>query len=176
MSFARQGAATAVKSASRPTNKSMVVGVSAVRPCCLGASSFASAAAELNAVRNETAAATNAILDATERIRATAATLPHKHRSVLTAEVIRILEACTFEDLTGQRIAKAVCLIEQAQSGISGRKKGLEAAGAARRTGDAGLLNGPQLPSAAWTQADIDAMFNGKARKQGGASRKKASR
>jgi chemotaxis protein CheZ len=81
--------------------------------------------------------------------------------------VTQIYEACSFQDLTGQRIAKVLRALREVQSRVGsllvafGNKvpepegsKSLPTDGR-----DGGILHGPALPAAAPNQADIDAMF-----------------
>jgi chemotaxis protein CheZ len=70
---------------------------------------------ELEAVVQETEAATNAILEAAEEIQAWVelcgadkATL-----AALTGKVSAIFEACAFQDVTGQRVRRAIQHLQQ---------------------------------------------------------------
>ena len=84
--------------------------------------------------------------------------------------VIKIFEACNFQDLTGQRITKVVGTLKFIETHIlrmmeiwGGLEafKGIEAETIAQRKGDARLLNGPRIAgeSGHASQDDIDAMF-----------------
>ena len=73
---------------------------------------------------------------------------------------MRIYEACSFQDITGQRIAKIVATLQT----IEARVGDLHDAFGRPRTPRGvlpgrGLLNGPQLPAAAMEQADIDRLL-----------------
>ena len=137
---------------------------------------------ELDAVISATEAATNAIMAAAEKIEATAAAVGGEHADHLTDAVTGIYEACTFQDITGQRISKVVRTLRQieekvasllaalgahAEPGTQGTKLASAAAAtSADKSGnaqptDAELLNGPQLPTNAMNQDDIDAILNG---------------
>ncbi|MCC7259436.1 MAG: protein phosphatase CheZ, partial [Alphaproteobacteria bacterium] len=82
----------------------------------------------------------------------------------------KIYEACTFQDLTGQRVNKVIKILKEVDARIARMLQlfGGDAAVTAlprrdERTGDERLLNGPQLPDQAPSQDDIDALFaNGK--------------
>ncbi|MBL8660850.1 MAG: hypothetical protein JNM75_13975 [Rhodospirillales bacterium] len=63
---------------------------------------------ELEAISETTAEATNRIMDAAESIEAMVSGGAIVDRAALTAAATRIYEACTFQDLTGQRVRKIV--------------------------------------------------------------------
>jgi chemotaxis protein CheZ len=112
------------------------------------------AADELGAVVEHTAQATHTILDACERLEALelgAADAPLR----LAEQTTRIYEACAFQDITGQRIAKVVNALEAIERRIGRARAGLTTEVAASP-----LLNGPQLPGAGISQSDIDSLFD----------------
>ncbi len=125
---------------------------------------------ELNAIVGATEGATNAILDAVERIEKTANAAGGETGSAILADVTSIYEACNFQDLTGQRIAKVVSVLQEIDRTVAGLlatlglptsvPAGKPSPAADTRTGDEALLNGPQMPDAAPNQADIDALFD----------------
>jgi len=84
--------------------------------------------------------------------------------------VIKIFEACNFQDLTGQRITKVVSTLQFIETHIvrmmeiwGGLEafKDIEAEQTSKREDDAGLLNGPKLAGETGhaSQDDIDALF-----------------
>jgi chemotaxis protein CheZ len=75
---------------------------------------------ELEAVVLETEAATNRILEAAEAIQARldAAALDAETAAAVSAEVNAIFEACAFQDLTGQRIRRAIQHLEQVDDAL----------------------------------------------------------
>jgi chemotaxis protein CheZ len=111
------------------------------------------------------------ILDACGNIDAAACGLQSAAVEEIQAATNRIYEACTFQDITGQRINKIVatlCTIEEriavllTAANRPGRSlgTGIQQAGACNRSEDGrALLNGPQLPDAAPNQEDVDALF-----------------
>jgi len=125
---------------------------------------------ELNAIVGATEGATNAILDAVERIEKTANAAGGETGSAILADVTSIYEACNFQDLTGQRIAKVVSVLQEIDRTVAGLlatlglptsvPAGKPSATVDTRTADEALLNGPQMPDAAPNQADIDALFD----------------
>ncbi len=83
-------------------------------------------------------------------------------------EVTKIIEACSFQDITGQRITKVVNTIRFIEERILAM---IEIWGAAafadlpisqesNAEGDAGLMNGPQLANKGISQDDINALFD----------------
>jgi chemotaxis protein CheZ len=133
---------------------------------------------ELDAIVGGTESATEQILSNAEEIDQLAATLAPRLKDdqnrALVADVqdrvIKIFEACNFQDLTGQRITKVVSTLTFIETHIlrmmeiwGGLEafKDIEAEKMNKREGDAGLLNGPKLAgeSGHASQDDIDALF-----------------
>ncbi|HEX9466629.1 MAG TPA: protein phosphatase CheZ [Alphaproteobacteria bacterium] len=122
---------------------------------------------ELDAIVAATAEATGSILDSAEKLSATAQGLDPAVGDQVIEQVTRIFEACTFQDITGQRITKVVKTLKQIDVkvgelvrafGGTGRL-GKGTAGGPKLKGEAALLNGPQLPEKGASQAEIDTYF-----------------
>jgi chemotaxis protein CheZ len=119
---------------------------------------------ELDAVVEATAEATGVILDEAEGIQKLAAALPPATGNKITASVTRIFEASNFQDITGQRITKVVKTLKYIEGKIDAL---LTAFGetvigkqaAALRPPDEDFVSGPQLPKAANSQDEIDAIL-----------------
>ncbi len=122
---------------------------------------------ELDAVVDETAKATGTIMDACDTIGDISQNLDAETQDKLTAVVTRIYEACTFQDITGQRITKVVKTLKNIENKVSDI---LEAFGhpldeknakkqPEKEEKPASLLNGPQLNGPAVSQADIDKLL-----------------
>ena len=121
---------------------------------------------ELGSVVQATAGATNTIMEAAEAMLG----LPDGpgYRDAVEERINTIFEACAFQDITGQRIAKVVeslRLFEQRLARFVGAVKARDAAAIhpaerARRprAGDP-LLNRPQAAEATPSQDHIDALF-----------------
>jgi chemotaxis protein CheZ len=130
--------------------------------------SFTNAADELEEIVSESASATNNIMSAAETVEETANAIGNAELADrLRQEATRIYEACTFQDITGQRIAKVVRTLQSIEKRVNalaqvcGAELGVAAAQAARKDGDGdGLLNGPALSSSAKTQDEIDRLFD----------------
>ena len=123
---------------------------------------------ELDAVVAHTAAATEVILEACEALDEAAKGMDGPKANALQAATMRIYEACSFQDITGQRITKVVAALKaidakvaQILSTFGNGNNAQDAPRPARiaLSGDAALLNGPQLPKAAMDQSAIDRML-----------------
>ncbi|MGX7708130.1 protein phosphatase CheZ [Methylobacterium sp. Gmos1] len=129
---------------------------------------------ELNAVVRGTEQATDTILTASEAVDALAGGIAKRAGDDATrddalaiqAQMQTIFEACNFQDLTGQRIAKVVrtiVLVEERVAEMMHLWSGSASPSKPapnRRQGEDSLLNGPALPGeAAVSQDAVDAMF-----------------
>ena len=125
---------------------------------------------ELEEVVNSTERATQQVLAAAEEIDQVAnnlaAALSGKFEQGLAKDiqdlVIKIFEACNFQDLTGQRIAKVLATLNFVEDHVSRVLEEIKNPSAGRRNG-AQYLHGPRLEidSGHVSQADIDEMFRG---------------
>ena len=144
------------------------------------------ASSQLDAIVQATESATQDILDCTEQveevIKRMVALDPENEELINLSDeagghLIKIMEACGFQDITGQRITKVVTALQQVEQKVealmqafgddikrdgpakSQDKKKTAPSGAPARP-DEDLLNGPQLPENASSQDDIDALFD----------------
>jgi chemotaxis protein CheZ len=142
--------------------------IAGLRPSEISAQHIPMATDELDAVVTATADATGVILGAMEDVERLAAGLPAETTALLGTIVVKVYEACSFQDITGQRITKVVKALHH----IEGRIGALLAVFGAEHLANgepmqdvrqtdvaASLLNGPQLPESANSQADIDALM-----------------
>lgn len=133
---------------------------------------MARAAGELGAAVAGMEKATQKILHAAETIdddaKALTATLKDDYKRGLAQDIqdytAQIYEACNFQDLAGQRIAKVIAtlnLVEEQLSAMLARCNGRSAQAAPAPAARGGLINGPKLDGDAGhaDQPDIDAMF-----------------
>lgn len=126
---------------------------------------------ELSAVVTATAEATNKIMGLCEDIEEITETVEGPQKDELNAKVTQIYEACTFQDITGQRIKNVIGtlqLIEQKIDSILstlGDKVGLKVSDSKFEKivsieDDKSLMNGPQnAKEKAITQDDIDKLL-----------------
>jgi len=128
-----------------------------------------SATDELDAIVEATARATHEILDACETFESVAAGLAGETSARLQDATTRIYEACSFQDITGQRITKVVSTLKTIESRIAAIIEAFgdrlpgdckpAAPAPAERSGEDRLLNGPQLPGNGVDQAEIDRLL-----------------
>jgi len=118
---------------------------------------------ELDAIVAHTAAATDQILEVCETLDEVGAKLRGKAKAQLQDATTRIYEACSFQDITGQRITKVVVALKTIEQKVAmliytfGDDP--DAMPPEPTDGEAALLNGPQLPAAAMDQSDIDRLL-----------------
>jgi chemotaxis protein CheZ len=133
------------------------------------------ATGELDAVVQATEDATQNILEAAETIDALLQQLPGTGVAAepvekIADQIIRIFEACNFQDITGQRINKVVSAMKFIETkvermieilGGQDALKGIEPVVEEHHDADAKLLEGPQLdPDNQISQNDIDRFFD----------------
>ena len=120
---------------------------------------------ELDAIVQHTASATHAILESCETLDEVGATVVGDASARLQDATTRIYEACSFQDITGQRITKVVSTLKTIEAKVSQilttfcarNDTDVPAEGSAPQAGE--LLNGPQLPANAMDQSDIDKLL-----------------
>lgn len=134
------------------------------------------ATSELDQIVASTERATSDILNAAERIMEVAGTLPAEQQEasqILTDQATEIFTACSFQDITGQRISKVVSTLRYIDQRVAAMvaiwgPENLTGAQAradeqADRRLDSHLLNGPAMPGQGRTQDEIDALLAGAA-------------
>ncbi len=142
-------------------------------PSELKAERLPDALMQMDAVVQATEQATNTIMTAAEQIMAADPTDGEAFKAYVNDACMRIFEACSFQDITGQRITKVLKtlqLVEQ-QIGKLQNAWGAEYAPVPRppepeppedqAKADGALLNGPALAGQAITQEQIDALLAG---------------
>ena len=120
---------------------------------------------ELDAIVEHTAIATDAILTCCETLDDVAASLTGEPSTKLRDATTRIYEACSFQDITGQRINKVVATLKTIEAKVAQIVAAF--GGCDHRTpiemvadpGEATLLHGPQHPTVAMDQSDIDKLL-----------------
>ena len=127
-----------------------------------GSEGAASASTQLDEVVKSTEDAANTIMDAAETIQNASRSIEGEAGQAIQAEVTKIFEACSFQDLTGQRIGKVLATLAYVEEHVRNITDlfGGEAALEKKSDGEISLLDGPQASGSAPTQADIDALFN----------------
>lgn len=123
-----------------------------------------SATDELDAIVAHTAAATDTILEVCETLDRVAGGLADEAAQVLQDATTRIYEACSFQDITGQRITKVVATLKEIDRKVAHIIAAFSDRVVARAPSPVVqspevLLNGPQLPASAMDQSDIDKLL-----------------
>ncbi|MCG8492101.1 MAG: protein phosphatase CheZ [Sneathiellales bacterium] len=137
--------------------------ISQIRPNDLKADKLPRAGKELDAIVMATESATDTIMSATERIMSAGVT----DADVVNDACMEIFEACSFQDITGQRISKVVSTLEYIENYLDklttawGHKKDApETVKVDKDDEEAGLLNGPALAGEGIDQNFVDSMFD----------------
>jgi len=126
---------------------------------------------ELVAVRLATESSTSTILECAENLETLCDTLPKNMEPILRKYSTRILEASSFQDITGQRMGKVIKTLEQIEMTIDGilsalgdemaRRRYQEKVSKMKYIRDPGeILEGPELNQAPDKQKMIDEMFS----------------
>ena len=135
------------------------------------------AAGELDAIVRATEDATQNIMEATERLETLADGANGDTSEMVINATTQIYEACGFQDITGQRIGKVIGALKEVESKVEAiisafgnddqaarnerrRQRILEREQKTQQALETGeCLEGPQLPDAASSQDNIDALF-----------------
>lgn len=157
--------------------------IAAIKNPVVGRDEMEKASLQLEEITKSTEDATNEIMSATDEVeqllkRIHAQTVDDPDVAPLIDEaserLIAIIEACAFQDLTGQRVTQVVKTLRYIESRVLAMIDiwGLEAfqdidipldendEDAAGESDEDELLNGPALAGAGLSQADIDALFD----------------
>lgn len=123
-----------------------------------------SATDELDAIVEATEKATDGIMESCEVIQSLVTNPGPDTASKVEEQITRVYEACTFQDITGQRITKIVKTLKKIDERVSSLVGMIEGkvnavAGGDSSGGATSLLNGPALPQNAISQDDIDKLL-----------------
>jgi chemotaxis protein CheZ len=144
--------------------------IAALKPNELCRDRIPSANDELGNVVQATASATHTIMTNAEEILNSGNLSDKEYRELVETRVLAIFEACSFQDITGQRINKVLEALGQLEKRLGRFAKAVnvrdsadavdpeETLRQARR--EVLLLNGPQAEDVAIKQDDIDALFD----------------
>ncbi|MEM6381226.1 MAG: protein phosphatase CheZ [Pseudomonadota bacterium] len=125
---------------------------------------------ELDAVVEETERATDRIMESAEKIMSADRSDATAFEALVDAQMIDIFEACTFQDITGQRIGKVVETLKRLETRFDrlldtlpdgdGPALVSEEEKARDERAEEQILNGPQRDGPEVCQDDIDALFD----------------
>jgi chemotaxis protein CheZ len=138
--------------------------ISALSPNDIREHRLPSAGAELEAIVKNTENATNQIMTSAEAIMAADPSAPN-FPDLVNDHVLEIFQACSFQDIAGQRVQKVVDTLRHIEGRVSRFASIMgvqdlppEETERDRRKREL-LLNGPALDGPTTRQEDIDAMF-----------------
>ena len=127
---------------------------------------------ELDAVVQATEGATHTIMESAEAIMAADPSDCETYTQIVNDNVMQIFEACSFQDITGQRISKVVETLQFIDNRVSRLIEKLrledgsvvltEEEKARERRRDEEICHGPQLAGEGVDQDEIDALLNAK--------------
>ena len=145
--------------------------IGTIRPDHVRFDKIPEAGLELDAVVEATESATHTIMESAEKIMAADAADPVAYKTMVDQEIITIFEACTFQDITGQRIRKVVRTLSWIEDRVAMLAQKLKMAGAKideepteetedeRRMREL-ILHGPQLAGEGVSQNFVDDVFS----------------
>jgi chemotaxis protein CheZ len=123
---------------------------------------------ELDAVVQATETAAHTIMDHAEAVMAAECGDAAAYKALVDRTMLAVFEACSFQDIAGQRIAKVAETLRHIEERVS--RLAAVAAGVPETRDDADgphadrkrhlLLGGPALPGEGVAQSDIDDIFN----------------
>jgi chemotaxis protein CheZ len=144
--------------------------IAALRANELSRERIPSANDELGNVVQATASATHTIMEAAEEILGSGGLSDKDYRELVETRVLAIFEACSFQDITGQRINKVLELLGQLEKRLDRFAKAVNVRDSAdgvdpedvlrQARREVLLLHGPQNEDVAIKQDDIDALFD----------------
>lgn len=121
----------------------------------------------LGAIVVATEKATNQIMECAEAMLNAEGQDEKTYKALVNDKVMSIFEACSFQDLTGQRIARVVETLEHIEARVGRFAAAVDPGGEASSVAEDAreararelLLNGPQSAGVAIDQSDIDALM-----------------
>jgi chemotaxis protein CheZ len=144
--------------------------ISALQPNDMRAKRIPAAGEELSAVVSATEAAGNAIMTRAEAVMSAEPADLVDFKAFVDEQMLGIFEACSFQDLTGQRITKVVQTLEQIETRVArfavatnandsnGYADDNEATDAERR--ERLLIHGPSLAGDGMQQNEVDQIID----------------
>lgn len=144
--------------------------ITALKPQTLSSRDIPEASEELDAIVAATEDAASKMMDMAEEIQALADDGNADIADRVTDIATRIYEASSFQDITGQRVTKVVRVLNHLEIKLAAladaigdshvdEREAVVYAADGEIINEAALLHGPQLPEAANSQDDIDALL-----------------
>jgi chemotaxis protein CheZ len=124
---------------------------------------------ELDAIVKATEAASNTIMECAEAVLASDASDPASFKAMVDQKMLIVFEACSFQDITGQRVAKVIETLKHIEARVSrftealrtrdtGRFVSAEERASAERKQRL-ILHGPQLDGSGNDQREVDRLM-----------------
>ncbi|NVK34455.1 MAG: protein phosphatase CheZ [Rhodobacteraceae bacterium] len=143
--------------------------ITSLRANDMRSSKIPDAGMELDAIVEATETATNTIMEAAEEIMGADASDAAAYHELVNGKMIEIFEACTFQDITGQRISKVVSTLNYIDERVTAFVNHLRITEDMEETGEETeeerrkrelILHGPQQGGEGVSQNDVDDMLN----------------
>lgn len=145
--------------------------IASLQPNNLESAHIPRAGLELDAIVQQTEEATNTIMEAAEEIMGADTEDAAAYQAVTQDAVMRIFEACSFQDITGQRISKVVQTLAHIEKRVLELRDLLGVTDAdieealdaekAEKSEEEELLSGPALKGEGIDQDEVDALMGG---------------
>lgn len=144
--------------------------IASIRPNALSKRDIPSAADELDAIVQHTETAAGQIMDCADEVSAIANTVEGELSEKLGDIAVKIFEASSFQDITGQRVTKVVKVLKHIEEKLAslaqavgdqhiGPDKEIARDSNGEVVNHRDLLNGPSLTGDGNDQSDIDALL-----------------
>ena len=124
---------------------------------------------ELEAIVQATETATHTIMECAEAVMAAPAGEPRSYKALVDEKMLVVFEACSFQDITGQRIAKVVETLQHIEARVTRFADAVRAQDIAAPLSEAEraraerkarlLLHGPQLAGEGIDQGAVDILL-----------------
>lgn len=144
--------------------------IASLQPSDLESARIPRAGLELDAIVQQTEEATNTIMEAAEEIMGADTEDAAAYQATTQDAVMRIFEACSFQDITGQRISKVVETLSHIEKRVLELRDLLGVTEAdieeaqsddSKKTDEEALLSGPALKGEGIDQTAVDALMGG---------------
>jgi chemotaxis protein CheZ len=93
--------------------------IAKLQPTKMHRESIPAAGQELDAIVTATESASNRILECAEQVMEADASNAARYKAFVEARMLSVFEACEFQDITGQRIAKVIDTLQQIEARVA---------------------------------------------------------
>lgn len=146
--------------------------IAALEPDDLESAKIPRAGMELDAIVQHTETATNTIMECAETIMNADSGNEEAYKTTVQDNIVKIFEACSFQDITGQRISKVVQTLSHVEQRLNELRELLgvteehivaatqSAEISASAADESEELHGPALEGEGIDQSEVDALFD----------------